>query len=249
VSDYQNQAIAELDAWKRKVQKAPGPFDAAAKHLQTRVNALIPEKVHAAVTKVIEQMTKGILIGSDFTAPAPFMVGTLEDRETKVRARIDSWKKIAATEGGIAGAGGFLLAAADFPVLISLKIKTLFDIGALYGRDGADFAERLFILRIFELAFSSARHRVKVFDQLEAWREVDPDRPTSFEDFDWRSFQQEYRDYIDLAKLAQLLPIVGAPVGAMVNWRLLERLGETAMMAYRMRWLAEQAELQPRMTV
>ena len=30
--------------------------------------------------------------------------------------------------------------------------------------------------------------------------------PASPEDFDWRRFQQEYRDYIDLAKLAQLLP-------------------------------------------
>ena len=31
--------------------------------------------------------------------------------------------------------------------------------------------------------------------------------------FDWRTFQQEYRDYIDLAKLAQMLPGVGAVVG------------------------------------
>ncbi|PTT05509.1 EcsC family protein, partial [Caulobacter sp. HMWF025] len=44
-----------------------------------------------------------------------------------------------------------------------------------------------------------------------------------------------YRDHIDLAKLAQLLPVVGAPVGAIVNWRLVEWLGQTAVMAYRMR--------------
>ena len=45
----------------------------------------------------------------------------------------------------------------------------------------------------------------------------------------------QYRDHIDLAKLAQLLPVVGAPVGAIVNWRLVESLGHTAVMAYRMR--------------
>jgi hypothetical protein len=39
--------------------------------------------------------------------------------------------------------------------------------------------------------------------------------------------------------MAQLLPLVGAPVGAVVNWRLVERLGETAIMACRMRWFAE----------
>ena len=35
-------------------------------------------------------------------------------------------------------AGGFLLAAADFPVLIGLKIKLLFDLAAIYGHSGDD---------------------------------------------------------------------------------------------------------------
>ena len=58
----------------------------------------------------------------------------------------------------------------------------------------------------------------------------------TLDQFDWRRFQQEYRDYIDLAKMAQMLPLIGAPVGMIVNYRLLDRLGETAMNAYRMRW-------------
>ncbi|MGI8581540.1 MAG: EcsC family protein, partial [Chitinophagaceae bacterium] len=54
---------------------------------------------------------------------------------------------------------------------------------------------------------------------------------------DWRTFQQEYRDYIDLAKMAQLIPVIGAPVGVVVNYRLIKKLGITAMNAYRMRIL------------
>jgi hypothetical protein len=54
-------------------------------------------------------------------------------------------------------------------------------------------------------------------------------------EFDWRNFQQEYRDYIDLAKLAQLIPVIGAAVGLVVNYRLLKKLGHIAMNAYRMR--------------
>jgi hypothetical protein len=38
--------------------------------------------------------------------------------------------------------------------------------------------------------------------------------PYDVDQFDWRSFQQEYRDYIDLAKMAQLIPVIGAVVGA-----------------------------------
>ena len=61
----------------------------------------------------------------------------------------------------------------------------------------------------------------------------------TLDQFDWRRFQQEYRDYIDLAKMAQMLPLIGAPVGMIVNYRLLDRLGETAINAYRMRWFEE----------
>ena len=63
--------------------------------------------------------------------------------------------------------------------------------------------------------------------------------PDDIHQFDWRSFQQEYRDYIDLAKMAQLIPVIGAVVGVVVNYRLLNKLGETAMNAYRLRWKKE----------
>lgn len=61
--------------------------------------------------------------------------------------------------------------------------------------------------------------------------------PDDIHQFDWRRFQQEYRDYLDIAKLAQLIPIIGAPVGLVVNYRLVRKLGVTAMNAYRMRIL------------
>jgi hypothetical protein len=58
-------------------------------------------------------------------------------------------------------------------------------------------------------------------------------------EFDWRTFQLEYRDYIDIAKLLQLVPFIGAPVGAYVNHRLTEKLGKAAMNAYRLRWTTQ----------
>ena len=35
--------------------------------------------------------------------------------------------------------------------------------------------------------------------------------------------------------MAQLVPVIGAPVGIVVNYRLIKKLGITAMNAYRMR--------------
>jgi hypothetical protein len=62
-------------------------------------------------------------------------------------------------------------------------------------------------------------------------------------EMDWRKFQQEYRDYIDLVKMFQLVPGIGAFVGAYANNNLLKQLGETAMNAYRLRILEKAPEL------
>ena len=207
----------------------------AAKRLQVRVARLIPEQVHATLTTVIEGMTRTILTGADLTTATPLVGVSLAERDRRAAYTLDGYRKTAAVEGGVAGAGGFWLALADFPALLVIKMKLLFDLSAIYGHEADRFEERLFILQLFQLAFSSADHRATVFAGLEHWDAQE--HPTDYEHFDWRAFQQEYRDYIDLAKLAQMIPVVGAPIGAIVNWRLLERLGETAINGYRLRAL------------
>ncbi|HLO38686.1 MAG TPA: EcsC family protein, partial [Lacibacter sp.] len=77
-----------------------------------------------------------------------------------------------------------------------------------------------------------------VYLKMTDWEMKKLQLPDDINQFDWRNFQQEYRDYIDLAKMAQLIPLIGAPVGLIVNYRLLKKLGITAMNAYRMRLLS-----------
>ena len=145
------------------------------------------------------------------------------------------YKNTAAVEGGVTGAGGILLGLADFPLLLGIKIKLLFDIAAMYGFDVKDYKERIYILYIMQLAFSSHEERRNVYLKIVDWDEHAKQLPDDINGFDWRTFQQEYRDYLDLAKMAQLVPVIGAPVGVIVNYRLITKLGETAMNAYRMR--------------
>lgn len=241
MSAYDTRALEELRGWQHEMQRGPGLWNRATSGVQRKINSYIPEKVHASVTAVIKQMTRGVLGGSNFTASPPLMEGSLEEREARVRAVIDRYRKTAAVEGGITGAGGFLMSLADFPLLLSIKLKMLFEIAALYGFSGEDYRERLYLLHIFQLAFSSDAHRADVYQKMQHWHEHRAHLPDSMDEFDWRKFQQEYRDYIDLAKLAQLLPIIGAPVGVIVNNSLLKKLGATAMNAYRMRWFERSA--------
>lgn len=243
--DYESQARRQLNDWQREMLAEPGLINRAARRLQSKVNSFIPERVHEVVTTVIKQMTRAVLTGSHYTTQSPVPTGTLLERERAIATKIDVYRRTAVAEGGITGAGGFLLGLADFPLLIGIKLKLLFEIAALYGHATEDYQERVYLLHIFQLAFSGDAHRRDVYLRMVDWQEQRARLPASIDEFDWRTFQQEYRDYIDLAKMAQLLPIVGAPVGMIVNNRLVRKLGITAMNAYRMRWF-EAADARPR---
>lgn len=238
---YEQTFANELHEWQKKMQQRPSIMNRMAKRVQEKINDIIPEKVHIAITTAIKHMVRGVLFGAGITTSKPLPDTSLEIREARITERIEFYKKTAAAEGGITGAGGFFLALADFPILLALKMKMLFDLAALYGFDTSDYKERVYILYIFQLAFSSQQKRQEVYKHLENWEEEKQHFPEDIHQFDWRSFQQEYRDYIDLAKLAQFIPVIGAAVGLVVNYRLLNKLGTTAKNAYRMRLLEKRS--------
>jgi hypothetical protein len=232
---YEQTAYNELKAWQGKMLASPSLLNQLSKRLQTRMNSLLPEKVHKAITTVIKQTIRVVLFGARHTSKAAAPVLSLQQTEEEVQKLINTYKRTASIEGGITGAGGILLGLADFPVLLGIKLKMLFDIASLYGFDVKDYKERLYLLHIFQLAFSSQEHRRTIYLQMINWDQQKERLPGNIHQFDWRSFQQEYRDYIDLAKMAQLVPGIGAAVGVIVNNKLVDKLGKTAMNAYRMR--------------
>lgn len=234
---YNAQALSELKHWQKKMMRKPSLINNFSKKIQTKLNSYIPEKAHKAITVAIKQMVKAVLFGAGITTSKQNKKDSLEIKEARVSERIKIYKTTAATEGGITGAGGILLGLADFPLLLGIKIKLLFDIAAIYGFDVKDYKERIYILYIMQLAFSSQEERKNVYMKIIDWEMHVKELPDDINEFDWRTFQQEYRDYLDIAKMAQLIPIIGAPVGIVVNYRLITKLGKTAMNAYRMRLL------------
>ena len=232
---YEEKAQAELRQWQKKMQQKPSLLNKLSKGMQTKINSYIPEKVHNAITVTIKQMIKGVLFGAKFTTRKPAPIESLQTTEETLERMIKNYRHTAAAEGGITGAGGILLGLADFPILLGIKLKMLFDIATFYGFDVKDYKERVYILHIFELAFSSQEHRRNIYLKMHNWEEKKQALPDDINQFEWRAFQQEYRDYIDLAKMAQLIPGIGAVVGVVVNYRLINQLATTAMNAYRMR--------------
>lgn len=232
---YEEIAFMRLREWQKRMAKRPSIGSRMTKGIQRTTNSLIPERIHVVFTEAIKNMVKIVLVGSGYITRDPLLHGTLEEREKQVIDKISFYKKSAALSGAGTGAGGLFLGLADFPILLSLKMKFLFDVASIYGFDVKDYKERIYILNVFQLAFSSQERINEVYEEVLHWDEYVKTLPEDFNSFNWRTFQQEYRDYIDLAKMLQLVPGIGAVIGAVANYRLMDKLGETAINAYRLR--------------
>jgi len=237
MKNYNYIKLQELEKWKSKMRKKPSILNKFSKGTQNKFNSMLPDNYHNIITSAIKNMTQVVLFGSKYTTKKPLFNLSLEERDILAYEKIKFYKNTAMLEGAGTGAAGILIGLTDLPLLLSIKIKLLYELASIYGFDASDYKERIYILNIFQLAFSSQDHVNEIFNKMEVWDEYKNTLSSDIDDFDWRSFQQEYRDYIDLAKLLQLVPGIGAFVGAYVNNKLVDKLGEYAVYSYHMRIL------------
>ncbi|NNE71385.1 MAG: EcsC family protein [Rhodothermales bacterium] len=151
---------------------------------------------------------------------------------------------LAAVEGGGTGLGGAVLIAADIPLLITINLRLIQQIGASFGfaMTGPDY--RPLVLSIFNVASSSSKEAKN-----EAMREASVAGAALARDQEYRgrvsgSFREQNRHLpreiaknILGRKLAQAIPIAGAAVGAGINYWFTTETAETAYMLMRALYL------------
>jgi hypothetical protein len=229
MNGYMTEVTKELNAWIAKIEKEEGVFGFLSKGVQAQMRKLMPQKAQDAITVAMKGFISAVMDGSGYISEFPDSKLSLAESDYLAQKRFSAYRNAALGEGAAAGAGGFIGGMADLPALLGIKIKFLFDCATAYGYDTSDPRERVFMLIVFQLAFSGRDNRLKALGAVKSWS------VKSGEKVDWEKLQIEYRDYLDIAKLLQLVPVIGAPVGAITNWRLMEQLKENAMNAYRMR--------------
>lgn len=116
----------------------------------------------------------------------------------------------------------------------------LMEAATIYGYDTEQLEERVYLLYIFQLAFSSEGKRREILEVMENW----DDEKNKVASLNWQELQQEYRDFIDFVKMLQLVPGIGAAVGAYANYNLMDQLGEAARNVYRWRYFQEQEQME-----
>ncbi|MDQ6423228.1 EcsC family protein [Paenibacillus sp. LHD-117] len=243
---YEQKVRHEIAVWEHQLFKPPGWLERTSKTIGTRINNLIPPKVHNVITTTIKSIVRTALFGAEYSPHRPVQrdIG-LELTDQEAKRLFSLYQKIATAEGAGTGAGGFVLNLVDFPALIAIKMKMLFETAHVYGYDTKQFDERVFILKVFQLTFSGHGQRARLLDSIKRWN-TEKKQWVSEADYstnlDWETFQKEYRDAIDFRKMLQMVPGIGAVAGAWANYTILEELGESAMNAYRLRRLNDDAD-------
>jgi hypothetical protein len=131
---YENIIKQQITAWIPVFLKPPGFFEKTSKKISTKINTWIPQKVHNAITLAVKTIVRTTLFGAEYTPKGKVQLDlTLEEADMKAKDTLSLYQKIATAEGAGTGAGGFLLNVVDFPALIAIKLKLLFELAHVYG--------------------------------------------------------------------------------------------------------------------
>lgn len=236
---YERDVEEELRRWRRLLLRKDSIIQAKASSLQKRMNEKLPRIYHNVATVCVQKTVEMIIAGVAFTHKDPEgRPLSLQERELRTRRVFATYRRMAIVEGVGTGAGGVIAGLTDFPLLLTLKMKALFDVAAIYGYSTAEQCERVYLLLIFQLAFSTGEMKKSVLEKIDAYSKA------GMSDVDWHAWQMHYRDYIDLPKTLQLVPGLGAFIGGFVNRSLFYQLEETTINVYRLRWLSELRQIE-----
>ena len=240
---YERRVCLALQKWQMEMcQYRPSLLQQWSLQWQQKIDNLIPKKIHTAMANGVRIGISSFLQGLSLIPVGQKKLfgkyATLEKIDEVYVRTLDKYKTLSAAEGAGTGAGGLVLSAIDFPALISIKLKFLQEVAVLYGFDIKNITERVFLLKVFQLAYASPEHRRAVYEEVKSWDETSPKkRQTVAQSISWHDFYLDYKEHIEFRKMLQILPGIGAVIGAWANHSLLDELGETAQSAYRLRYL------------
>src|SRR4028119_1140668 len=95
---YEEDVSYRLKIWQKNMTRKPSAMNKLATRVQYRMNRLIPEKIHQAITAAIKQMIKGVLLGAEIINNQPEEDAPLAEREARVQERINFYRTTAAAE-------------------------------------------------------------------------------------------------------------------------------------------------------
>ncbi|HEX8700728.1 MAG TPA: EcsC family protein [Myxococcaceae bacterium] len=266
LSPYDRRALDEIAAFRKPVQSRAGRALSritapAGKAADLVTGSVVGEAVTRAIQGILSLLNDGAswsvrteAIHSEFRSkghsnvhvPGDIHGLELEQVDRTVGYLATKYKALAAAEGAGVGALGGLAILGDIPLLAGLALRAVNEFAAYYGFDTSLQSERMFALSVLTAASSPtvAAKQVTLAElsrasvllgQRAAWGELE--RGASVNAF--KASAEALGMRLTKRKLAQLIPVAGAVVGAGFNAWYLNEVTHTAYMLYRERFLRE----------
>ncbi|MBI3725371.1 EcsC family protein [bacterium] len=268
LTEYEKKALAEIDDFfKQPEDGALGRLSRFFfKPVELLAERVVPDAVLEGAGDAIEGMLKSVATLSDKTVTTSQVLqearrlgigaSTVGDLKGHDLEHLDNLSKavasqnalIAMIEGGGCGLGGLALLAADIPLLFGVAFRVVRLVGCAYGIEPAATGEKVIAFKIFEITAGGTRDRYGALLEIEALKD-ELDGLDSQERAEKaavlaglivsREGVKRLVAFLARRKLAQMIPLAGAAVGAGFNYMFVSDVAETARQVYRKRFLDE----------
>ncbi len=269
LTPYERDVQRDIEAWQHgDTPLVMQAFNWAMQPVDWVVRQFVSPDVEDQVSGVVENLLSVLNDASAWTYdPGDVLaaarkqgldVARVEDLRDVPLERLDPLARsfftqnalLAAIEGGGTGLGGVVLIAADIPLLFTINLRLIQQIGAAYGFPMRGPVFRPLVLSIFNVAASGGREARNA-----ALREVSVAAAALANELDYKgrvsgTFREQTRQLpreiaknILGRKLSQAIPIAGAAVGAGINYWFTTQTAETAYMIFRALYLERKERL------
>lgn len=257
---YEQQQINAIKRWQGQSPKITsvlaGMISTPAVKL---VDMVIPESViHTALEAacaVGEKLTnpQSVLEQAQVAHIGDLFYANLQLCDELANKTHDRAIAMAAAEGGITGAGGLVGVAVDVPSLMTLALRTIYQTALCYGFELKGEEGRQVVLRVFSLASANTLKEkesallgliaIKQMLQQQTWAQI---QQVAFNSMGKEALVFALKDLaaqlgINLTKRKALniVPLVGAAIGATVNASFIKDVGWAARRTFQEMWLLQ----------
>ncbi len=266
MSDYKEITIKDIQKWE---SEGPGYISQVGSVVlwpaQKAAELLIPQGVQDAVGKAVESALNGLNNTANYTINQEEIRARVDsyrsEHEDNLKAADEAAKHYwnwhlayAAGEGAALGAGGILSLVADIPALFTMSFRLIQEIALCYGYDINTDEEKEYIMQILRVGSTSdiktKAEFVICMKQVEevlikvTWKKMS--ESLAKQEMSKLSLLAALRNFakslgiqLTKRKALQMVPLIGALVGASFNYTFMNDVGRAAYMSYRRRKLGE----------
>jgi len=267
MTDYKQNAKHEIQKWEGE---GPGYISQVGSFVlwpaQKAAEMLIPQGIQDAVGKAVENALKGLSSTANYTINQDEILSRVESYRSEYddnfkacdEAAKHYWNwhlGYAASEGAALGAGGIISLAADIPALFTMSFRLIQEIALCYGYDINTDEEKEYIMQILRVGSTSdiktKAEFVICMKQVEevlikvTWKKMS--ESLAKQEISKLSLLAALRNFakslgiqITKRKALQMVPLIGALIGASFNYTFMNDVGRAAFMSYRRRKLGEE---------